>query len=93
MIHPPKWIHVAHAESQVEAALDDLVATGTLQRTNQMNIDALLNPASESNDLAETLDTDIYQAVINAIDACENMEINGGDDDLDNDIPIEPHPN
>jgi hypothetical protein len=93
MIHPPKWILVAHAESQVEAALDDLVATGTLQRTNQMNIDALLNPASESNDLAETLDTDIYQAVINAIDACENMEINGGDDDLDNDIPIEPHPN
>ena len=33
---------VTHAEKQVEAALDDLVATGALQ--NCMNIESLLNP-------------------------------------------------
>ena len=37
---------VAQAERQVEATLDDLVATlaGALQKKNQMDIKALLNP-------------------------------------------------
>jgi hypothetical protein len=39
---------VAHAERQVEDALDELVATGALQATNRMDIKALLNPAGES---------------------------------------------
>jgi hypothetical protein len=39
----------------------------------------------------ETSDREIYQAVMDAIDARENVEINGGDD-VDNDIPLEPRP-
>ena len=36
-------------------------------------------------------DKEIYQAVINVIDAGENIKVNGGDD-IDNNGPIEPHP-
>ena len=56
-----------------------------------MNIEALLNPAGESHILTETSDKEIYQAVINSISTCENIEINGGDD-VDDDGPVEPHP-
>jgi len=41
--------------------------------------------------LTEASDKEIYQAVIDSIVAHENIEINGGDD-VDEDIPIEPHP-
>jgi hypothetical protein len=81
---------VTHTEKQVEAALDDLVVTGALQETNRMDIDLLLNPVGKSHDLTETSDDEIYQAVINAINARANIEINGGDDV--NDVPLEPHP-
>ena len=70
----------AHAERQVEAALDDLVATGALQQTNRMDIESLLNPEGESHVLTETSDREIYEAVMGAIKACENIDINGGDD-------------
>jgi hypothetical protein len=79
------------AEMQVETALDDLVATGALQETNRMDIESLLNPLSESQILTETSDAEIYQAVMDAVHACENMEINGGDD-IDKDTPPEPRP-
>ena len=87
---------VAHAKSQVQAALDDLVATGALQKTNRMDIESLLNPAGESHDLTETSDMEIYQAVVGAIHARENMEKNDGDDLDDCDAChtlIEPCPN
>jgi hypothetical protein len=88
--HPSSQMDsVIHLEKQVEAALDDLVATGALQETNRMDIDLLLNPVGESHDLTETSDDEIYQAVINAINAHANIEINGGDDV--NDVPLEPH--
>ena len=82
---------VAHAEKLVEAALNDLVSTGALQTANRMDIESLLNPASESNTSTETSDEEIYQAVIDSIAAHENMEITGGDD-VDDDTPIEPPP-
>lgn len=82
---------IAQAEREVEAALDDLVATGALQRMNRMDIESLLNPAGESHILTETSDVEIYQAVIDAIEARENIEMNGGDD-IDNDISLEPRP-
>ena len=82
---------IAHAERQVEIALNDLVQTGMLQGSNCMDIESLLNPAGESQVLMETSDHEIYQTVMDAIDACENIEINGGDD-IDNDIPLEPRP-
>ena len=81
---------VAHAERQVEAALDDLVATGALQKTNRMDIESLLNPVGESHVLTETSDIEIYQAVIDAIDARANIEING--DGGDDDVPLDPRP-
>ena len=54
---------VAQAERQVKAALDDLVATlaGALQKKNQMDIKALLNPEGESLNMTETSDREIYQ--------------------------------
>jgi hypothetical protein len=55
-----------------------------------MDIESLLNPAGESHDLTETSDAEIYQAVMDAIDPCKNIEINGGDDDND-DTLAEPH--
>ena len=42
--------------------------------------------------MTESSDTEIYQAVIDAIDARANIEINGGDDVDDDDIPPEPRP-
>jgi hypothetical protein len=82
---------VTHAEQQVEAALNDLVATGALQTKNRMDVESLLNPAGESQILMEASDKEIYQAVINSIAACGNIKINGGDN-VDEDIPIKPHP-
>ncbi|KAH9015420.1 hypothetical protein EDB83DRAFT_2232711 [Lactarius deliciosus] len=51
-----------------------------------MDINSLLNPAGESHIMTETTDTDIYQAVMDAIEARENMEKNGGDN-VDEDGP------
>lgn len=82
---------VAHAERQVDDALDELVATGALQARNRMDIDALLNPAGESHVLTETSDREIFQAVINSNSARENIEINGGDD-VDDDGAVDPQP-
>ena len=52
-----------------------------------MNIEAILNPEGERKIMGESTD-EIYQAVINAIDACENINENGGDD-LDSDGPVQ----
>ena len=79
------------AERQVETALNDLVATGALQKTNRMDIKALLNPEGKSHILTETSDEEIYQAVMEAIEARANIEINGGDD-INDGIPTDPHP-
>ena len=38
-----------------------------------------------------TIDCEIYQAVMDAIKAGENIEINSGDD-VDDIFPLEPHP-
>jgi hypothetical protein len=72
-------------------ACDDLVATGALQTQNQMDINALLNPDGESHILTETSDKEIYNAVMDSIKACENIDINSGDN-VNDDSPIEPHP-
>ncbi|PPQ83060.1 hypothetical protein CVT25_005219 [Psilocybe cyanescens] len=84
---------VVRAEKQVEVALEELVATGALQRSNRMDIESLLNPEGESNISAESSDKEIYQAVIDARAAHENLEINGGDD-FEGDSPtiMEPQP-
>jgi hypothetical protein len=93
LIHdsPADMDPIVRAEKEVEDALDDLIATGALQRSNRMDIDSLLNPVGESHVLTEVSDVEIYQAVVDAIDARENMITNGGDD-IDEIISIEPRP-
>ena len=83
--------HIAYVERQVELALDELVLRGTLQKVNRMDVGSLLNPAGESHVLTEASDADIYQAVTEAFEARENLEINGGDD-VDEDGPVKPRP-
>jgi hypothetical protein len=82
---------IIEAERQVEIALDDLVATGALQTKNQMDINTLLNLEGESQVLTETSDEEIYQAVMESIEARENIKITSGDD-VDDDIVIKPRP-
>ena len=81
---------VAHAERQVEEAIDKLIATGALPTGNRMDIEYLLNSPGESCVLTETSDQEIYEAVIDAITACENLDISGSDDVGNG--PIEPCP-
>lgn len=67
------------AEKQVEAALDELVFTGALQKANHMNVDSLLNPPGESLVLTEVSDKEIYRAVVDVIAAHDKMDQNGHD--------------
>jgi len=80
----------------VEAALDELVATGAPQTANHMDIDSLLDQLGESLVLTEVSDKKIYQAVINAIAAHDNLDLNGHDDGNDGDsieeASLEPPP-
>jgi hypothetical protein len=64
---------IAYVERQVELALDKLVLRGTLQKGNRMDIGSLLNLAGESHVLTEASDSDIYQAVTEAFEACKNL--------------------
>lgn len=74
-------------------ALDDLVATGALQKMNRMNIESLLNPEGESHVLTETSNREIYQVVMDATTAHENINNNGGDDIEDGiQSPTDPRP-
>jgi len=52
----------------------------------------VLNPVDESRVIDETTDEEIYQAVIDARQAQENTIMNGGDDDAEDDGPIEDRP-
>ncbi len=56
-----------------------------------MEIDSLLNPEGKSQILTETSDKEIYQVVIDVLEACENMEVTGWDD-VDDNVPPEPCP-
>ena len=88
--HPSESLQenpAVEAKREVEAALDDLVATGALQKTNQMDIESLLNPEGESTLLTEMSDQEIYQAVMDTVDACENIHINGTDDIMTFEVP------
>ncbi|EDR00128.1 uncharacterized protein LACBIDRAFT_334411 [Laccaria bicolor S238N-H82] len=82
---------IVQAERQVEEALDNLVATGALQKNNRMDIESLLNPEGESHIMMESTDMEIYQDIMDARAASENLKINGGND-LDEGAPVEPQP-
>ena len=64
-------------EKRVESGLDDLVARGALQSTNRMDINSLLNRAGESHFSMEASDKEIFESVMDAIQARENLEKDG----------------
>jgi hypothetical protein len=55
---------IDQAEMAVVAALDDLTARGILHTRNRMDLENLLNPIEESLDIEETLEEDIFEAVM-----------------------------
>jgi len=83
---------VTIAEKQLKSTLDKLVSTGALQASNRMDIEGLLNMADKSHVIDETTDKGICQAVLDAQKAQEAGPINGGDNDVDDDAPVEPCP-
>ena len=46
--------------------LNELETTGALQARNRMDLDALLNPEDKAQDMEETTDEEICQAVLDA---------------------------
>jgi len=82
---------IGQVENAIAAALDDLVATGALQARNRMDIENLLNPVEESQNMQETSDKGIFDAVMECKKARENAHIMGGDD-VDDTSPCEPLP-
>lgn len=78
---------LAQAKKQVENALDDLQTKGVLHQDHRLDIESLLNPQNKAHITAEASDKDIYQAVMDAIEAWENVEKKGGDD-VDKDGPV-----
>lgn len=60
---------------------------GVLHWDCRLDIKLLLNPQTKAYITAEASDKDIYQAVMDAIEAWENVEKNGRDD-VDNNGPV-----
>ena len=73
------------------AALDDLMITGALQATNRMDIEMLLNPVKESQNIQGTSDKEIFNAVMKCRNALE-VAPNAGGDDVDDTSPYESIP-
>ena len=80
---------IDQVEKAVAAALDDLVATGALQASNRMDLESLLNPVEETQNMQETSDEDIFDAVMMAR---EDVAPNTVGDDVDDTSPCEPLP-
>ena len=77
-------------ENIVTAALDELASRRVLQASNRMTIEELLNPLDESINMDGATEEEIYQAVIDFKIERENAATNNvGDNDVDDDAPIE----
>ena len=82
-------------EDNLRSALDNLEKTGALQHKNRIDIEAFLNPPEESWMVEETTDEEIYRAVLAACKAQAREAgtiSDGGDDDIEDDAPVEPCP-
>jgi hypothetical protein len=62
-------------------ALDQSQSTGVLHQKNRMNIEFLLNSPEENLNIDLATDQDIFEAVMEARKAEDDLDINGGDDD------------
>ncbi|CDO68935.1 hypothetical protein BN946_scf185000.g78 [Trametes cinnabarina] len=77
---------VHEAEAAVAKALDSLVRTGALQRSNQMDLDSLLNPAIEKVAFnGDTAEEEIFEAMQEATERAQDEE----EDEEDEDEPME----
>jgi len=59
-------VNNTNVKNKARCALNDLEATGVLQHKNRMDIEALLNPADESQMMDDTMDEEICQALLAA---------------------------
>jgi hypothetical protein len=59
-------IGIIDAEKSICDVLDELVSRGALQPRNRMDIECLLNPVQESHTITETMDEELYEAVMDA---------------------------
>jgi hypothetical protein len=66
---------IQEAENEVINALNDLEATGALQRSNRMAIEDLLNPLEETHHIFQATDQDICDAVMDARAAREKVPL------------------
>ena len=72
---------VVCAKNELNEALDQLQSTGVLHQKNRMNIEFLLSCPEENLNIDLATDQDIFEAVMEAWEAEDNLNINGGDDD------------
>ena len=63
-------------------ALGDLVATGALQKSNRMDLEELLNSATERHNVFDATDEDIFHSVMDA-KAVREMDKEGSDETSD----------
>ena len=82
LLHPQED-PISVAEKQVIILLDELENTGTLQRSNQMDISELLNPTHEAHGMDTVTDKDIFDAVMEARQEQEAGEHDGADADTE----------
>ena len=68
-------------KEDVSDSLDQLEHLGVLQQRNRMDLEELLNPASEQKLVSDISDEEIFQAVQDMHKAEQMMEMNGWDDD------------
>ena len=62
------------------------------ESSNRMDINSLLNPEGESHFSMEVSNKEIFELVMDAIQARENLEKDGRDDHADEDGPVHPCP-
>ncbi|KAG5641399.1 hypothetical protein DXG03_005335 [Asterophora parasitica] len=72
---------LVHAENELNEALDQLQSTGVHHPKNRMDMEFLLNSPDENLNMDLATDQDIFDAVMEAREAEENIDINGGNDD------------
>jgi len=54
---------VARAEKEVSSSLDQLEARGVLQQRNRMDLEELLNPASEQELVSKVSEEEIFKSI------------------------------
>ena len=94
LLHPPSSDPdpIVAIEDELRSTLDDLEDTGLLQRKHRMDIEALLNPPEESQMVEATTDEEICRAVLATYKLQEGGLISSGDDNVEEDAPVEPCP-